>query len=44
MGVLALGRARQALEQIVETTVDPIPSDVLKPDVAARIEADLVPR
>lgn len=42
MGVVALGRARQALEDVIETTVDLVPSDGLEPDVAARIERDLV--
>lgn len=41
MGLLALGRARRALEE-AGTTVDLVPSDGLKPDVAAQIERDLV--
>jgi predicted nucleotidyltransferase/DNA-binding XRE family transcriptional regulator len=42
MGLLDLGRARQALEEIVEAVVDLVPSEGLKPDVAARVEQDLV--
>lgn len=42
-GLLALGRARQALEEIVGTAVDLVPSNGLKPDVASRVANDLVP-
>jgi predicted nucleotidyltransferase len=42
MGLLDLGRARQALEEIVGAAVDLVPSEGLKPDVAAHIEQDLV--
>lgn len=43
MGLLALGRARQALEEIIGTTVDLVPSNGLKPEVAARVANELVP-
>jgi predicted nucleotidyltransferase/DNA-binding XRE family transcriptional regulator len=42
LGIVALGRARRALEDVVGTTVDLVPQDGLKPDVATRIEPDLV--
>jgi predicted nucleotidyltransferase len=43
MGLLALGRARQALEAILEATVDLVPAEDLKPDVARRVAVDEVP-
>ena len=43
MGLLALGRARQELEELVGTTVDLVSSDGLKPDVASHMERDLIP-
>lgn len=42
LGVVALGRARQALEDVVGATIDLVPETGLKPDVAARIESDLI--
>lgn len=42
LGVVALGRARRALEEVVGSTIDLVPQTGLKPDVAARIEPDLI--
>jgi uncharacterized protein len=42
MGLLGLGRLRDDLESLLGTEVDVVPADGLKPDVAARIQADVV--
>lgn len=43
MGLIRLGQAREALETVLGSTVDLVPADGLKPDVADRIAPDLVP-
>ncbi len=43
VGLIGLGRAREAVERIVGAKVDLIPASGLKPDVAARAIAELVP-
>ncbi|MDQ1750735.1 MAG: uncharacterized protein QOE71_1791 [Pseudonocardiales bacterium] len=42
IGLLGIGRARADLEKILGASIDLIPADGLKPDVAARIASDLV--
>jgi predicted nucleotidyltransferase/DNA-binding XRE family transcriptional regulator len=42
MGLLALGRLRKELEDLLDARVDLVPADGLKPDVARRITVDLV--
>lgn len=43
MGLIGLGQARSELERILDARVDLVPATDLKPDVAARAIADLVP-
>jgi predicted nucleotidyltransferase len=43
MSLLQLGRATEALEVVLGSTIDLVPADSLKPDVARRISPDLVP-
>jgi uncharacterized protein len=43
MGLIQLGQAREALESVLGSTIDLVPADGLKPDVADRIAPDLVP-
>ncbi len=43
MGLIQLGQARDALESVLGSTIDLVPADGLKPDVADRIAPDLVP-
>lgn len=42
LGVLSLGRVIDEFEQILGTHVDLVPTDGLKPDVAARVERDAI--
>ena len=42
VGLLALGRLADELETLLDARVDLVPSCDLKPDVRARIEAELV--
>ena len=42
MGLLALGRLQQELEDVLGVAVDLVPTAGLKPDVHAAIDADLV--
>ncbi|WP_211355033.1 helix-turn-helix domain-containing protein [Blastococcus colisei] len=41
-GLFALGSLRHDLEELLATRVDVVPADRLKPEVRARIDADLV--
>ncbi len=43
IGLIGLGHARSELERILDARVDLVPATDLKPDVAARAIADLVP-
>lgn len=43
LGLVGLGQARSDLERILDARVDLVPATDLKPDVAARAIADLVP-
>lgn len=43
MSLFTLGRLRRDLEELLHARVDLVPSDGLKADVRARVEADLVP-
>lgn len=43
MGLIRLGQARDALESVLGSTIDLVPADGLKPDVAHRVSVDLVP-
>lgn len=43
MGLIRLGNAREALESVLGSTIDLVPADGLKPDVARRIAEDAVP-
>ena len=42
IGLVALGRLTAELERILRTHVDLVPAGALKPDVAARIESELL--
>ena len=42
MGLFALGRLQQELEDVLAVAVDLVPTAGLKPDVHAAIDADLV--
>jgi hypothetical protein len=42
LGLLGLGRVQDALEAILDAKVDLVPAADLKPDVRARVEAELV--
>jgi predicted nucleotidyltransferase/DNA-binding XRE family transcriptional regulator len=42
LGLLGLGRVREALEAILDARVDLVPAADLKPEVRARVEAELV--
>ena len=42
MGLLGLGRLQQAVEELLEASVDVVPETDLKPDVRPNVEADLV--
>ncbi len=43
VGLFALGRMRSEAERILGTTVDIVPADSLKPDVAERVLAEAIP-
>ncbi len=42
MGLLGLGRLQQAVEELLEASVDIVPETDLKPGVCPNVEADLV--
>ena len=42
MGLFALGRLQQELEDVLGVAVDLVPAAELKPDVRAAINADLI--
>lgn len=42
MGLFDLGRLRRDLESLLRARVDVVPADGLKPEVRAKVEADLV--
>ncbi len=42
LGLLGLGRVREALEAILDARVDLVPAGDLKPEVRVRVEDELV--
>ncbi len=42
LGLVGLGRVREELEQLIGAPVDLVPASDLKPDVARRVEAEIV--
>lgn len=42
MGLIGLGKARDALEAIVACTVDLVPASDLKPNIRKRVEAEMI--
>jgi hypothetical protein len=43
VGFFALGQMRTEAERILETSVDIVPANSLKPDVAERVLAEAIP-